>query len=51
MVKEIENVIVTLKDLENSILNAYTDDRTMTEIWGWNFPPLSRQDLANLANN
>jgi len=51
MIKEIKNVIVALEDLENSILKSYTDDRTMTEIWGWNFPPLSRNDLANLASN
>lgn len=51
MIKEIKNVIVALIDLEKSILDAYSDDRTMAEIWGWNFPSLSRHDLASLAGN
>lgn len=51
MIKEIKNVVDALNDLETSILNSYNDDRTMTELWGWNFPPLSRHDLANLAAN
>ncbi len=45
----LENVCLSLEDLANSILKAYTDDRTMTELWGWNNPPLNRHDLAGLA--
>lgn len=47
----LQTICNSLDDLSNSILKAYTDDRTMTEIWGWNFPPLTRSDLANLASN
>jgi hypothetical protein len=47
----LENICKSLDDLSKSILSQYTDDRTMTEIWGWNHPPLSRIDLSNLAIN
>lgn len=47
----LHSICNSLDDLSNSILNSYTDDRTMTEIWGWNFPPLNRHDLSNLAAN
>lgn len=39
----------SLDDLADTITKGYSDDRTMTEIWGWNFPPLNRHDLAGLA--
>lgn len=47
----ISSVINSLDDLATSVKNAYTDDRTMNEIWGWQFPALTRHDLANLATN
>lgn len=47
----IQSVITSLDDLATSVRNAYTDNRTMNEIWGWNFPALSRNDLADLALN
>jgi hypothetical protein len=42
------DVCKSLDSLSDKILKAYSDDRTMTEIWGWNLPPLSRHDLASL---
>ncbi len=47
----ISSVINSLDDLATSVRNAYSDDRTMNEIWGWQFPALTRHDLANLASN
>lgn len=47
----LQSICTSLDDLSTSILRAYKDDRTMTEIWGWNFPPLNRYDLSNLAAN
>lgn len=47
----IKLVITSLDDLATSVRNGYTDDRTMNEIWGWQFPALTRHDLANLATN
>lgn len=51
MNQSIQSVIASLDDLATSVRNAYTDNRTMNEIWGWNFPTLSRNDLADLALN
>jgi len=47
----LQTICNSLDDLSTSILAAYTDDRTMTEIWGWNCAPLTRHDLSNLALN
>ena len=44
----LQEVCKSLDSLSDKVLKAYTDDRTMTEIWGWNLPPLSRHDLASL---
>lgn len=51
MNQTIQSVINSLDDLGNSVRNAYSDNRTMNEVWGWNFPALSRNDLADLALN
>lgn len=47
----LQTICKSLEDLSTSILAAYTDERTMTEIWGWNCAPLTRHDLSNLALN
>ncbi|HVZ67673.1 MAG TPA: hypothetical protein VG917_05450, partial [Patescibacteria group bacterium] len=45
----LKSVCTSLDDLSESILKAFSNDKTMSEQWGWNFPPLNRHDLANLA--
>ena len=42
----LEDFCNALDGLANAVTNSYVDDRTMQEIWGWNFPVLSRHDLA-----
>lgn len=49
MERILTEVCNSLDDLAESIIKGYTDDRTMTEVWGWNCPPLNRHDLAALA--
>jgi hypothetical protein len=49
MDKTLEQVCKSLDDLGDSIVKAYSDDRTMTELWGWSNPPLNRHDLAGLS--
>jgi len=44
-------VCKSLDNLAAAVENGYSDDRTMTEIWGWSCPPLNRHDLANLARS
>lgn len=51
MDKQLEAVCVALEDLSKSVLAGWNDDRTMTEVWGWNFPPVTRQDLSALPEN
>lgn len=51
MNETIKEVIESLENLESAILKASTENRPFNEINGWNFPPLSRTDLANLAKN
>jgi len=49
MDNSLELVCKSLDDLAGSILKASTDDRTMTELWGWSCPPLNHHDLAGLS--
>lgn len=51
MNSKIKELIDALDNLSDNIIKSYGDDRTMSEIWGWNFPPLNRYDLASLADN
>jgi hypothetical protein len=51
MDKSLENVCIALDDLAKSLLTITTDDRTMTEIYGWNCPALTRHDISNIAKN
>jgi hypothetical protein len=47
----LQNACLALDDLAQSLLDSYTDDRTFTELFGWNCPPLNRHDISNLAKN
>lgn len=50
MDNSIELVCKSLDDLATNILKSYTEDSTMTELWGWSCPPLNRHDLADLSS-
>lgn len=48
MEENLEKKAVSLKGLSNSVLNAWSDNRTLVEAFGWNHPALTRQELANI---
>lgn len=50
MDNSLEQVCKSLDDLAGSLTKAHSDDRTMTELFGWNCPPLNRHDLAGIAS-
>jgi hypothetical protein len=51
MENSLEQVCISLDDLSKSILAAYSDDRTFTELFGWNCPALNRHDLSNILKS
>lgn len=51
MDKSLEKVCLALDELAKKLLTITTDDRTMTELYGWNCPALTRHDISNLVNN
>lgn len=40
-----------LDELSKKVLESWSDDRNLKEVYGWNFPPLTRQDLASVPLN
>jgi len=46
----LEKLCVSLDGVAAAVLASTTEDRTMTEMWGWNLPALSRHDLARAAS-
>lgn len=44
----VEEAADSLDRIGNAILSAYSDDRPINEIWGWNLPPVTRQEVAAL---
>jgi chaperonin cofactor prefoldin len=51
MEKVLEKVCMSLDGLADSLLDISPSDQTMTELYGWNCPPLNRHDISNLAKN
>jgi hypothetical protein len=49
MDKTLQEAIDSLEDIAKSITEAYSDDNSMTDTFGWNFPALNRHDLALMA--
>lgn len=41
----------SLDDLANTLLNAWSDNRTLKDAHGWHHPPLTRQDLAEIPQS
>lgn len=46
MEKTVAAVCTALEALSAAVLAATVEDRTMLDIWGWNYPSVTRQDLA-----
>lgn len=46
MHKVLHPIHAALEALATATINAWQDDRTLTEAFGWNHPSLTRQDLA-----
>jgi hypothetical protein len=46
-----EKVCNSLDELATAVVNAWSDNRTLTEAFGWNHAALTRHDLAGLARN
>ncbi|TGN18850.1 hypothetical protein [Leptospira idonii] len=51
MKEQIKKIILLLEKQSNTILNSWHDDRTLTEVFGWNFPYVTRFDLASLPTS
>jgi hypothetical protein len=47
MLENIVNSCNSLDALANSVRDSWTDDRTLQEAFGWNFPAVSRHDIAD----
>lgn len=46
MHEALSNLCDSLDDLADTLLNAWSDNRTLKEAYGWHHPPLTRQDIA-----
>jgi hypothetical protein len=51
MEENLQNLCDSLDELSTAILNGWNIDSTMNAHWGWNFPNLSRHDLAKIPQN
>lgn len=51
MHKVIEDICVALRALADAVRNATGDNRTLTELFGWNCPAMTRSDLAFIPEN
>jgi hypothetical protein len=49
MNKILEDLVAALDEVGDLIIRSWSDDRTLKEHWGWNFPALTRHDLAGIA--
>lgn len=44
----LQEVIISLNGLSDAITKSTTEQRIMSQIWWWNFPSLSRDDLSEM---
>ncbi len=44
----ITNLCDVLDELSGVVLTSWNDDQTLRNVYGWNHPPLTRSDLANI---
>lgn len=50
MANELENAAEALDRLAVAILRTTSDDRPFNELWGWNLPALTRQNIAEFPS-
>lgn len=48
MNKNLEQLCEVLDELSEVVLNSWSDDQILRNVYGWSHPPLTRQDLANI---
>lgn len=48
MDNNLEKLCEVLDELSGVVLNAWNDDQILKNVYGWNHPPLTRHDLANM---
>jgi len=48
---ELQKLCDSLNSASQAVLNGTTDNRTMNEWWGWNYPALNRHGLSRLASD
>jgi len=41
----------SLEDLADSLLNSWSENRTLKDLYGWHHPPLTRQDIAEIPQS
>jgi len=49
VLKQIEQLCDSLEELGDYTVKAWSDDRTLSEAFGWNCPGLTRHDLGGMA--
>ncbi|MDH0711075.1 hypothetical protein [Acinetobacter johnsonii] len=48
MDNNLEKLCEVLDELSGVVLNAWNDDQILKNVYGWNHPPFTRHDLANM---
>lgn len=51
MADKVKKIVSALDSLGRSVTESTTDDRTLHEMFGWNFPPLNRTNIAYLSES
>lgn len=51
MNKSLEKVHAELSELATHIEKSWNDERTLTEVYGWNCPPLTKYDLSQIPKS
>lgn len=49
--ESIDEAKTILSELEKSVLGLTTENKSMMALWGWNYPPIDRHDLAGMPKN
>src|SRR4051812_43710160 len=48
---ELIAVATALETLGQKVRDGWSNDQTLNNQWGWNFPPVTRHDLARMATD
>lgn len=47
----VEQAVSELENLAANIMGTYQGDQPFNEVWGWNMPPLSRSEIADMPRD